>query len=86
MLDNFRKDIDKIDEQIVKLIAKRIAIVKKIGAFKKQNNLPIVDSNRFQDVLCKVKNYAIKYNISPVFIEDIYKKTHQYMCEIEKKR
>ena len=84
MLDNLRKNIDKLDEQIVELLAKRIEIVKKIGEFKKQNNLPIVDKNRFDKVLERVEKKAIQRGLSPNFVKELYEVIHKYSCEVEK--
>lgn len=45
-LDELRKEINTIDEQIMDLFKQRMFVSKKIGEFKKQNNLPILDSKR----------------------------------------
>jgi monofunctional chorismate mutase len=45
-LDELRKEINTIDEQIMDLFKQRMSVSKKIGEFKKQNNLPILDSKR----------------------------------------
>ena len=84
MLDDLRKEIDKLDEQIVKLLAKRIEIVKKIGDFKKQNNLQVLDKNRFAKVLEKVEKTAIQQGLSPDFVKELYEVIHKYSCEVEK--
>lgn len=83
-LVKFRKEIDKIDEKIVKLFAKRFKVVGKIGKFKKENNIPVVDNDRFNKLLVKVKKTAIKNDISADFIEDVYNLIHEHSCELEK--
>ena len=83
-LQGYRKQIDKIDEEIIKLLAKRFETVTKIDKFKKENNLSIIDNNRFQKVLNKVKNIASKHGISVSFIQDMYNLIHKYSCELEK--
>jgi len=45
-LDELRKEINTIDEQIMDLFKQRMSVSKKIGEFKKQNNLAILDSKR----------------------------------------
>ena len=82
-LQGYRKQIDKIDEEIIELLAKRFETVTKIGKFKKENNLSIIDNNRFQKVLDKVKNIASKHGISVSFIQDMYNLIHKYSCELE---
>ena len=83
-LENLRKEIDYIDNEIVELFAKRFDVVKQIGEFKKENNIPVVDNNRFAKVLEKVGNIATKNGISPNFIKKIYNTIHEYSCELEK--
>lgn len=83
-LEKLRKEIDKIDNGIVKLFAKRFQVVGKIGEFKKENNMPVVDSDRFKSLLDKVKREAINNNISADFIEDVYNLIHEYSCDLEK--
>lgn len=39
MLENFRKDIDEIDQKLLKLIEDRVRIVKQVGEYKKQDVL-----------------------------------------------
>ena len=82
-LEELRKEIDKCDKQIVDLFSKRFEIVKQIGKFKKENNIPVVDNNRFQKVLEKVANIAEKQGVSKDFINDIYNIIHKYSCELE---
>ena len=84
MLDDLRKNIDDIDEKLVDLLARRIDVVKKIGELKKQNNLPVVDKNRFNNVLGKVEKTAIQQGLSPDFIKELYEVIHKYSCEVEK--
>ena len=82
-LENLRKEIDKIDSEIIQLLAKRFEIVKQIGVFKKENKLDVIDNRRFQKVLEKVANIAEKQGISKDFINDIYNIIHEYSCELE---
>lgn len=83
-LEEYRKQIDEIDKNIVELFAKRFEIVKQIGKCKKENNILVVDNNRFQKVLEKVENMAMKQGISKDFIDEIYYTIHKYACELEK--
>ena len=82
-LEEYRKKIDVIDTEIVELFVERFEIVKQIGKFKKENNIPVVDNNRFQKVLEKVANIAEKQGVSKDFINDIYNIIHKYSCELE---
>lgn len=58
-LDVLRKDIDVIDERIADLLLSRFAVVREIGAVKKRDGLPITNSGREEDVIAKVRSYAL---------------------------
>ncbi len=55
MLEVTRKEIDKIDNQILKLLANRLELCRKIGEFKKMNDLPVQNKER--------ENEAVKERI-----------------------
>jgi chorismate mutase len=50
-LESLRNDIDRIDENIIDLLAKRQKISQKIWNYKRENKLPIVDMDQFANVL-----------------------------------
>ena len=61
-----RRQIDQIDKSIITLLKKRFIIVQKIGKFKKQHNLPIINGKRERELATKsIKNKLIK----KIFIE-----------------
>ncbi|MDO8609375.1 MAG: chorismate mutase [bacterium] len=79
-----RKQVDKIDNDIISLIAKRMDIVKKIGAYKKQNNIPLLDSKRWEEVIKSKINLGNTLGIPQVLIEKIYNTIHKFALKIEK--
>jgi chorismate mutase len=72
-LEDLRKQIDEIDELIVSLLAKRMKIVKEIGRIKKENNLPVFDKSRWQEVIKSKKG----------FLKKIWKIIHEEALKIE---
>lgn len=46
MINTLRNEIDRIDHEMLALFRKRIACVESIGRFKKENNLPVKDEAR----------------------------------------
>ncbi len=64
-IQDLRLQIDGIDDQLVKLFAQRMDISQKIGAYKKENNLPIFDPGRerakLQDVAGKAGEDMAQY-------------------------
>ena len=58
-LDVLRKDIDRLDKEIAELLLSRFAVVKEIGAVKKRENLPITNASREEEVIAKVRSFAL---------------------------
>lgn len=59
-LNQLRKQVDRVDNKIVILLNKRIKIVKKVGEYKKVNNLQIIDKKRWQVIIRSKKGYLKK--------------------------
>jgi chorismate mutase / prephenate dehydratase len=73
-LEDLRKQIDDLDESIVRLIGDRTKVTKKIGEQKRVTGRPIEDKSREQIVIDKVKKLARQQNINPEEIEKIYQR------------
>ena len=57
-LQELRKEIDVIDDQIVTLFCQRMAVSTKIGAYKKERNLPVFVPEREMAKLADVASKA----------------------------
>ena len=55
-LENLREKIDTIDREMIALFEKRMDIVADIAAYKIKNNLPVLNQNREDIVVSKVKS------------------------------
>ena len=53
-LDQIRKDIDQIDQELVALLEKRMVCVSQIIEYKEQQGIPVLDQGREREVLEKV--------------------------------
>jgi len=72
-LTDYRETIAKIDEDILIALYRRREISKKIGEFKRKNNLKIEDKNRENELLENLKQKAELWNINENFVETIWK-------------
>ena len=59
-LDDLRRDIDRVDEVLVRLLNERARCVCEIGRLKKENNLPIYEPQREAAVIARVKELNTK--------------------------
>lgn len=83
-LQKYRENIDSIDFEIIKLLAKRFDYVEKVWDYKKKNNMPPLQATRWQEVLDSRKSQAKNLWISPDFIEKIWNEIHDYALDLEK--
>jgi len=81
-LEDWRKEIDSIDLEIIRLINQRGIIVKKIGTLKAKAGLPIVDKKREAEILqtAQQNNQGILRDNS---ILQIYKKIIEESRQIQ---
>ena len=81
-LDEARDEIDKVDEEIVKLIARRNNYIKQIAHFKTSID-EIKAEERISDVISNVREQAISLDLSPNLINDLYVRMIDEMVESE---
>ena len=57
-LSELRVEIDSIDRQIVELLTQRMAVANEVAEYKRERDLPVLDSSREQALLTKVTTQA----------------------------
>ena len=76
-LSELRRQIDQIDEQLLELLAKRMRISREIGVYKKEHNMPILQSPRYSEILEKRSNMGESMELSTDFVKEILKEIHE---------
>ena len=71
-LEEVRENIDRIDGNIIKLIAERTEYVRQAAAFKKSEEA-VKATGRVEAVIAKVREKAQKYGASPDIAETVYR-------------
>ena len=71
-LEEVRSNIDRIDNEIIKLIAERTEYVKQASSFKKSES-GVKAPNRVEDVIQKVRKRSLEYGASPDIVEKLYR-------------
>lgn len=82
-LNDLRIEIDKADSEMLNLLAKRLSLVHQVGEYKKANNLPPLQPQRWQQVLEKLKLDAKKLNLNQQLVEDIWNLVHEHALRLE---
>ncbi|OGG20846.1 hypothetical protein A3D03_04100 [Candidatus Gottesmanbacteria bacterium RIFCSPHIGHO2_02_FULL_40_13] len=72
-LEEIRREIDKIDKDIIQLIKKRLDLAVLAGNNKINNNLRLIDLKREKEILIKVKDRCKLLNLNNGIILKIFK-------------
>jgi len=81
-LEETRTEIDKLDNQIVELIAARNAYVKQLAHFKNSVD-EIKSEDRITDVISRARAKAIELDLSPNLINELFIRMIDEMVENE---
>lgn len=83
-LNELRDQIDEVDKQMVELLARRLALVEKVGEVKSQHGLPIYAPDREAAMLASRREEAERQGVPPQLIEDILRRTMRESYASEK--
>jgi chorismate mutase len=76
-LAELRDQIDKLDDRIINLLEERMGVSEKIGAYKKENNITILQTKRWDDMLKTRLNLGSRKGLSEEFIIKLFRSIHQ---------
>lgn len=83
-LKNIRKQIDKIDGELVTLLEKRMDLVSQVIAYKKKNGQAILDSKREGEVLDRIASQIKKPDYTATIVNifrDIMAHSRTYQAQ-----
>ncbi len=78
-LDDLRSQIDCCDERLVKLLAERIDLTKKIREVKKADNLPALVPDRWAELTAKHQEWCKQNNLDYSLAEPIFEEIHKFV-------
>ncbi len=84
-LNTLRTKIDVLDHQLIESLGKRMKIADNIGALKKKNNVAILQTKRWNEILGKMILEGEENQLSEEFILKIFKAIHQESINHQKK-
>lgn len=77
VLEELRSRIDELDDEIVQKLADRMNIAEKIGEYKRDNQVTILQVQRWDEIISKRKLQAEKMGLSAEFIRSLLDLIHQ---------
>ncbi len=82
-LEELRDEIDKYDDQLLNIFENRMKIARKIGEYKKSNNITILQTTRWDEILNKRIELAEKKGLSEEFIIKVFRAIHQESINVQ---
>ena len=76
-LTELREQIDKLDDKIIQVFEKRMKIADEIGKYKKDQNITILQTKRWDDLLKKRLTLGMRKGLSKEFILKVFQAIHQ---------
>ena len=76
-LTELRQQIDQIDEDLLAILAKRMRVSKEIGQYKKEHNMSILQTGRYDEILAKRISQATEMGIGAEFMKEVLEAIHE---------
>ena len=76
-LEKLRRKLDSIDADIIDNLVGRFQIVDAIAKLKKEMGLPVLDSDRWQEVLDSKISLGQKKGLDAEFVREMYEAIHK---------
>lgn len=77
VIEPLRRRIDELDEDLLRLLVKRMEISKSIGIYKREHGMPILQSARYNDLLNRRIQQASKIGLNEICIKAIWEAIHE---------
>jgi chorismate mutase len=76
-LDELRESINRTDEDLLQILMNRMLVAEKIGTYKKENNVTILQTNRWEHLLSERLSHAAMMGLSEEFVRALYVLIHE---------
>ncbi len=82
-IDQLRTKIDIIDENILYMLGSRMKVSRQIGEYKKNNNIAILQTSRWDSVLAKVVEKGREYGLGEDFLNTVFNAIHEASVQVQ---
>jgi len=82
-LNLYRKELDLIDGNIIDILSDRMVVAENIGKLKHQENVAILQSGRWSDILDAMVATGVSKGLSKEFVEEVFRAIHVESINIQ---
>ena len=76
LLEKLRQQINHLDDEMMQILGQRMKIADQIGKYKKENNITILQTNRWNEILERAFQKGDKLGLSKEFITKYFDAMH----------
>ncbi len=76
-LSALRRQIDELDNSLLELLARRMRVSEEIGQYKKEHNMPILQSQRYDEILQNRISQAERMDMDGEFMKTVLVAIHE---------
>ena len=76
-IQQLRKQIDELDNQLMDLLSKRMGVCRQIGEYKKEHNMTVLQASRYNEILEKRGVQGALTGMSPEFVAKVFESIHE---------
>ena len=76
-LTDLRAEIDKIDDELLDLLARRMRVSREIGQYKKEHDMPVLQTRRYEELLARRAAQAAELGMDRGFMRAVYQAIHE---------
>ena len=76
-LHELRQQIDECDNNLMEILAKRMRVCREIGTFKKEHNMTVLQTGRYNEILDKRGAQGSLCGMDPEFVKTVFEAIHE---------
>ena len=76
-IKELRKQIDELDNDLMELLSKRMRVCREIGQYKKEHNMTVLQTSRYNEILDKRGAQGSLCGMDPSFVKEVFEAIHE---------
>lgn len=72
-----RREIDRIDNELLEVFNRRMGVCRQIGRYKKEHSMPVVQAGRYGDIMASRVEAAVRMHMGAEFMRTVLSAVHE---------